>query len=87
MLELYVCCMFFLMFQHLFGTNTINMCFILSTIYIVIPVSGSVGRGPSALIFPGSIMLLRRPWILVMVPTELLSASPSGGLWSLLNLG
>jgi hypothetical protein len=78
---------FFNVSTKLFCTNTINICFILFTIYIVIPVSGSVGRGPSALICPGSIMLLRRPWILVMVPTELLSASPSGGLWSLLSLG
>jgi hypothetical protein len=31
------------------STNTINICLILSTIYIFIPASGCVGRGPSAL--------------------------------------
>ena len=34
------------------STNTINICLILSTIYIFIPVSGCVGRGPSALLCP-----------------------------------
>ena len=32
------------------STNTINICLILSTIYIFIPVSYFVGRGPSALL-------------------------------------
>ena len=41
-------------------TNTINICLILSTIYIFIPVSGVVGTVPSALLCPGPIMLLRR---------------------------
>jgi hypothetical protein len=54
---IYVCCV-----QHVFwcintdfveGTNTINICLILSTIYIFIPVSGCVDRGPSALFAPG----------------------------------
>jgi hypothetical protein len=45
--------------QHVFfnlvgNTNTINMCLILSTIYIFIPVSSCVGRGPGALLIPGS---------------------------------
>jgi hypothetical protein len=44
------------------STNTIDICLILSTIYIFIPVSGFVIRGPSALFFPGAIMLLRRSW-------------------------
>ena len=37
------------------------MCLIVSTIYIVILVSGFVGSGPSVLHCPGHIMLLRRP--------------------------
>ena len=32
-------------------------------IYIVIPVSGCVVKGPSALLYPGSMMLLRRSWV------------------------
>ena len=37
-----------LMLNHDFvpSTNTINICLILSTIYIIIPVSGCIGRGP-----------------------------------------
>jgi hypothetical protein len=35
------------------GTNTINICLILSTIYIFTPACGCVGRGPCALLFPG----------------------------------
>ena len=35
------------------NTNTNKTCFILLTIYIVIHVSGCVGRGPSALLCPG----------------------------------
>jgi hypothetical protein len=34
--------------------NTINICLILPTIYIFIHVNGCVGRGPSALLFPGA---------------------------------
>jgi hypothetical protein len=40
------------------STNTINLCFILLTIYISIPVSGCVGRGPSVLISPGPINII-----------------------------
>jgi hypothetical protein len=36
------------------STNTINLCLILSTIYIFIPVSGCVGRDSSALLCPGA---------------------------------
>ena len=37
------------------STNTIlDICLILLTIYICIPVSGCVGRGPSALLCPGA---------------------------------
>jgi hypothetical protein len=37
------------------STNTIlDICLILLTIYIFIPVSGCVGRGPSALLCPGA---------------------------------
>ena len=35
--------------------NTINICLILSTIYIFIPGSGCVDRGPNPLLFPGAI--------------------------------
>ena len=57
-----VCCVrhvFFLMFIHWlcwkYCTNTIlDICLILSTIYIFIHVSGCVGRGPSALLCPGA---------------------------------
>ena len=60
--------MFCFMFKHWFcwknQYNISRICLILSTIYIFIPVtvSGCVGRGPSALLCPGPIMLLRRPW-------------------------
>jgi hypothetical protein len=50
------------------GTNTINICLILSTIYIFIPVSGCVGRGPVHRIARGPIMLLRRPWCQPCMP-------------------
>ena len=49
---IYVCCA-----RHVFlclntkknlSTNTIYICLILSTIYVFIPVSGCVGRGPRA---------------------------------------
>ena len=45
----------FLMFQHRFcwNANKINICLILSTIYIFIPVS-SCHRRPSPLLFPGA---------------------------------
>ena len=44
------------------GTNTIlDICLILSTIYIFIHVSGCEDRGPSTLLCPGPMMLLRRP--------------------------
>ena len=49
--------MFFLCLNTDFvgSTNTIkNICLILSTIYIFIPVSGCVGRGPSALLCLGA---------------------------------
>jgi hypothetical protein len=55
---IYVCCV-----QHTFkclntdfvgSTNTINIFFISSTIYILFPVSGCVGRGPSTLLCMGA---------------------------------
>jgi len=45
------------------NTNTTNICLILSTIYIFIPVSGCVGRAPVHCFARGLIMLLRRPCI------------------------
>ena len=45
------------------STNIINICLILSTIYILIPMSGYVGRGPSAILCQGPVMLLRRPLV------------------------
>ena len=36
------------------NTNTTNICLILSTIYIFIPVSGCVGRGSSSLLCLGA---------------------------------
>ena len=41
-------------------TNKINICVILIDNYNVTPLGGCVGRGPSALLCPGPIMLLRR---------------------------
>jgi hypothetical protein len=55
---IYECCV-----QHVFkclntncvgSTNSINVLLILLTIYIFIPVSGFVGMGPNALLFPGA---------------------------------
>ena len=43
--------------------NTSNICLILSIIYIFIRVSGCVGNDPSPLVFPGPMMLVRRPWL------------------------
>ena len=43
------------------ATNTINICLIISTIYIFIPVSGCVGRAQVHCFARGPIMLLRRP--------------------------
>jgi hypothetical protein len=48
------------------STNTINICLILSTIYIFIPVSGCVCMGHSALLFPGPIILFRRPYVSIL---------------------
>ena len=36
-------------------------------IYSFIPVSRCVGMGSSALLCPGPIMLLRRPWLSVLI--------------------
>ena len=43
------------------STDTINIFLILSTIYIVIPVSGCVGRAPVHCFAQEPIMLFRRP--------------------------
>ena len=44
-----------------FSTNTINICIILSTIYMFIPVSVCGGRAPRGLLCPkeGSILLFK----------------------------
>ena len=48
-------CFLMLIYTDFVGsTNAIHLCVILSTIYIFIHVSGCGGRGPSALLFPGT---------------------------------
>jgi hypothetical protein len=42
--------------------NTRNICLIFSTIYSFISVSVCIDRGLSALLWPGPILLIRRPW-------------------------
>jgi hypothetical protein len=42
--------------------NTRNICLILSTIYSFISVSVCIDRALSALLWPGPILLIRRPW-------------------------
>jgi hypothetical protein len=70
---IYVCCvrMFFLIIKHWFcwkyQYNKYIFKFI--DIYSFIPVSGCVGMDPSALLYPGIIMLQRRPWV-YMYPQE-----------------
>ena len=60
-----LCMACYLMFKHWVycsgGTNTINICLILSTICIFIPVSGCVAKAPVHCFARGPIMLLRRP--------------------------
>ena len=60
-----LCMACYLMFKHWVycsgATNTINICLILSTLNIFIPVSGCVGRAPVHCFARGPIMLLRRP--------------------------
>ena len=47
--------MFFMLNTDFVGSiNTINICLISSIIYSFIPVSGCVGKGPSALFWPGA---------------------------------
>ena len=48
---------------HFVGsTNTRNICLILSIIYSFISASVCIDRGLSALLWPGPILLIRRPW-------------------------
>ena len=47
-------CFLCLNIDFLGSTYTINICLILMTIYIFIPVSGCVGRGPNGLLCPGA---------------------------------
>jgi hypothetical protein len=42
--------------------NTRNICLILSTIYSFISVSVFIDMGPSTLLWPEPILLLRQPW-------------------------
>jgi hypothetical protein len=42
--------------------NTRNICLILSTIYSFISVSVFIDMGPSTLLWPKPILLLRQPW-------------------------
>jgi hypothetical protein len=57
--------MFFLMFKHLFCWKYQYNKYIFNfiDIYSFIPVSGCVGMDLSALLYPGTIMLLRRHWV------------------------
>ena len=48
------------------STNAINICLILLTIYSFIPVSGCLGRGPVHCFVLGPLMLLRRPWVMIL---------------------
>jgi hypothetical protein len=51
------------------STNTINICFILLTIYLVIPVSGCLVMCPSALFCPGPINAVKTPLPLIALFT------------------
>jgi hypothetical protein len=66
MLIIYVCCIRhnfnFLNTDFVGSINTRNICLILSTIYSFISVSVCIDRGLSALLWPGHILLIRRPW-------------------------
>ena len=63
---IYVCCIqhnfLFLNTDFVGSINTRNICLILSTIYSFISVSVCIDRGLSALLWPGPILLIRRPW-------------------------
>jgi hypothetical protein len=54
---------FFILSTDFVGSiNTRNICLILSTIYSFISVSVCIDRALSALLWPGPILLIRRPW-------------------------
>ena len=54
---------YFLIFKHWFWSiNTRSICLIWSTIYNFISVSVCIDMGLSALLWPGPILLTRRPW-------------------------
>jgi hypothetical protein len=63
---IYVCCIRhnfqFLNTDFVGSINTRNICLILSTIYSFHSVSVCIDRGLSALLWPGPILLTRRPW-------------------------
>jgi hypothetical protein len=63
---IYVCCIrhifLFLNTDFVGSINTRNICLILSTIYNFISVSVCIDMGLSALLWPGPILLTRRPW-------------------------
>ena len=64
MLIIYVYGIFFLFLNTDFvgSINTRNICLILSTIYSFISVSVCIDKGLGALLWPGPILLIRRPW-------------------------
>jgi hypothetical protein len=63
---MYVCCIRhnfkFLNTDFVGSINTRNICLILSTIYNFISVIVCIDMGLSALLWPGPILLTRRPW-------------------------
>ena len=50
------------------NANTINICLILSNRYMFIPVSGCVGKGPSALLCPGAYNAVKTALLLPLPP-------------------
>ena len=67
---IYVCCIrhhfLFLNTDFVGSIDTRNICLILTTIYSFISVSVCLDRGLSALLWPGPILLIRRPWLYVI---------------------
>ena len=68
---IYVCCirhtLKFLNTDFVGSINTRNICLILSTINSFISVSVCIDRGLSALLWPGPILLIKRPYCLCML--------------------
>jgi hypothetical protein len=69
---IYVCCIrhifLFLNTDFVGSINTRNICLILSTMAFIVlfSVSVCIDRGLSALLWPGPILLIRRPWSYVI---------------------